>query len=101
MIIVGSDFHPAWQQIAVVDSESGEINEHKLVNGNGEAERFYRRLPVPSLIGIEACGNSQWLIELLQKLGHECGSGMQLRSVLAMFASRRRTDATPLTFSSF
>ena len=50
MIIVGSDFHPAWQQIAVVDSESGEINEHKLVNGNGEAERFYRRLPVPSLI---------------------------------------------------
>ena len=71
MIIVGCDFHPSWQQIAVLDTETGEVSEHKLVNGGGEAERFYRGLPVPSLIGLEACGNSQWLFELLQSLGHE------------------------------
>jgi transposase len=59
MTIVGCDFHPSWQQIAVFDTETGEVRENKLVNGNGEAERFYRQLPSPSLIGVEACGNSQ------------------------------------------
>ena len=69
MKIVGCDFHPCWQQVAVFDVETGEINERKLMNGDGEAERFYGDLPVPSLIGIEACGNSQWFIELLEPVG--------------------------------
>ena len=42
MIIVGCDFHPSWQQVAIFDSSTGEMVERKLVNGNGEAERFYR-----------------------------------------------------------
>jgi transposase len=49
MKIVGCDFHPSWQQVAVFDPETGEIVEHKLVNGNGEAERFYRELELPAL----------------------------------------------------
>src|SRR5215813_272901 len=91
MTIVGCDFHPAWQQIAVLDIETGETTEHKLVNGDGGAERFYQRLPVPSLIGIEACGNSQWLIELLQQLGHEVwlGDGAQIR---ASYVRKQKTD---------
>jgi hypothetical protein len=54
MIIIGCDFHPSWQQVAVLDSETGEVSEHKLINGDGEAERFYRGLPAPSLIGVSA-----------------------------------------------
>ena len=42
MFIVGCDFHPSWQQIAVFDNESGEVNEYKLSNGDGAAEQFYR-----------------------------------------------------------
>ena len=30
MIIVGCDFHPAWQQVAWVDTETGETSERKL-----------------------------------------------------------------------
>jgi len=70
-MVGGCHFHPSWQPIAALDVETGEITERRLMNGNGEAERFYQALPVPSLIGIEACGNSQWLIELWQRLGHE------------------------------
>jgi len=91
MIIVGCDFHPSWQQIAVLDTETGEVSEHKLTNGDGQAERFYRGLPAPSLIGIEACGNSQWLIELLQGLGHEVwiGDAAQIR---AGYVRKQKTD---------
>ena len=53
MIIGGCDFHPGWQQVAVFDSATGEIREEKLENGNGEAERFYRRLPSPARVGFE------------------------------------------------
>jgi transposase len=91
MIIVGCDFHPSWQQVAVFDSETGEVSEHKLVNGDGEAERFYRRLPASSLIGVEACGNSQWFIDLLQRLGHEVwmGDAAQIR---ASYVRQQKTD---------
>ena len=53
MTIVGCDFHPSWQQIAVFDPETGEITEHKLMNGDGEAERFYRAAGCP---GAGWCG---------------------------------------------
>jgi hypothetical protein len=54
MNIGGCDFHPGWQQIAVFDTETGEIETYKLSNGKGEAERFYRRLPSPAFVGLEA-----------------------------------------------
>ena len=40
MKIIGCDFHPSWQQVAWLDAETGETGECKLVNGDGEAERF-------------------------------------------------------------
>lgn len=89
--IVGCDFHPRWQQICVFDVASGELIEHKLMNGDGEAERFYRGLCAPALIGIESCGNSQWFIDLLQSLGHEVwiGDAAQIR---ASYVRRQKTD---------
>ncbi|MGA3032637.1 MAG: hypothetical protein ABSD70_05110 [Terracidiphilus sp.] len=91
MKIVGCDFHPRWQQIAVFDSDTGETNEGKLMNGDGEAERFYGDLSAPSLVGIEACGNSQWFIELLEGLGHEVwiGDAAQIR---ASYVRKQKTD---------
>jgi hypothetical protein len=64
MNIVGCDFHPSWQQIAVLETETGELSQYRLNNGNGDAERFYRQLAAPALIGIEASGNSQWFEDL-------------------------------------
>jgi transposase len=91
MHIVGCDFHPGWQQVAVLDTESGEIQEHKLENSSGEAERFYRQLSAPALIGLEASGNSQWFEDLLQGLGHEVwvGDAAQIR---ASYVRKQKTD---------
>ena len=91
MTIVGCDFHPSWQQVAIFDFSTGEIVEHRLVNGNGEAERFYRSLPVPSLIGLESCGNSQWFVELVEQLGHQVwiGDAAQIR---ASYVRKQKTD---------
>jgi transposase len=91
MLIVGCDFHPSWQQVAWMDSETGEVGEQKLVNGNREAEQWYRQLAAPALVGLEATGNSQWFVEMLQKLGHEVwiGDAAQIR---ASYIRKQKND---------
>ena len=85
MIIVGCDFHPSFQQIAMLDTETGATEEHKLMHTSGEAESFYRKLASPAVVGIETVGNDQWFVQLLQKLGHEVcvGDAAQIRQLRA------------------
>jgi hypothetical protein len=43
MIIIGCDHHPRFEQIAFVDTETGELQERRLQHRE-EAEKFYRDL---------------------------------------------------------
>jgi transposase len=91
MQIIGCDFHPSWQQIAWLDGSSGELVERKLMNGTGEAEAFYRALSSPALVGVEACGNSRWFLDLLERLGHEVWVG-DAAAIRASYVRRQKTD---------
>jgi len=90
-MIIGCDFHPSWQQVSWLDTETGETGEQKLVHASGDAKSFYARLPRPVLIGMEATGNSQWFIEVVQDLGHEIwiGDAAQIR---ASYVRKQKTD---------
>jgi transposase len=73
MIIIGVDFHPEFQQIAVVDTETGELSERRLNHPN-EAEIFYREVVSQSVqvrVGMEASGHARWFERLLGELGIE------------------------------
>src|SRR5277367_7163876 len=52
MNIIGCDYHPSWQQICWMDTLTGETRERKLDHASGEAEKFYRGLSGPVLIGM-------------------------------------------------
>lgn len=73
MRIIGCDYHPSWQQVCWLETTTGETGEQELASG--EAERFYRQLPEPALIGMESTGNCQWFVDLLGRLGHELWVG--------------------------
>lgn len=75
MRIIGCDYHPSWQQISWMDTETGETGEQKLEHAPGEAERFYRQLSEPALIGMESTGNCQWFVEMAAAAGHELWTG--------------------------
>ena len=45
MKYIGCDFHPSFQQIAMLDLETGELVERRLLHDNGEAKAFYEALP--------------------------------------------------------
>ena len=42
MIIIGVDYHPEFQQIALLDKDTGELQEKRLCHPE-EAEKFRRR----------------------------------------------------------
>jgi transposase len=71
MVLIGSDFHPSWQQVSWLNKKTGETGDQKLVHEPGAVEKFYRQFPAGSRIGMEATGNCQWFVELLASLGHE------------------------------
>ena len=53
MLIIGCDFPSRSQQIAMVDTKTGELMEH----GNGEAKKkFYAELQQPVRVGMEGTG---------------------------------------------
>lgn len=98
MIIVGCDFHPSYQQVAILNSETGEVKELMLTHRGGDVESFYRQLEGPAMIGMEAVGNSQWFLQMLQRLGHEVWVAMLPRSVPVTCVSRRPISAMRDTF---
>ena len=78
MIIIGVDYHPSDQYIALVDTETGEYEERQLNHSDEEAEKFYRELATRGVrvrVGMEATGYSRWFERLLAELGMELWIG--------------------------
>jgi len=89
MKIIGCDFHPSFQQIAMVDMPTGEYTERKLTPE--EARQFYAKLKGPVLVGMEACGNTLWFERLLAALGIELWLG-DAGKIRAMEVRKQKTD---------
>jgi hypothetical protein len=73
MLIIGVDFHPEFQQIAIVDTDTGEFQEKRLLHRE-EAEQFYRALSATGRkvrVGMEASGHARWLERVLAELQFE------------------------------
>jgi transposase len=58
MLIIGCDYHPGFQQIAFVDTVTGELQERRLQHRE-EGEKFYRDLAAKGMKGARGNG-SQW-----------------------------------------
>jgi transposase len=95
MIVIGCDYHPSWQQICWVDTATGETEERKLDHASGEAQRFYRQLPAPAVIGMESTGNCQWFVEMATTAGHDVwiGDAAKIRACDVRAQKHDRRDA--------
>jgi transposase len=90
--IIGCDFHPSYQQIMVLDLETGEVIEKALRHENKEEVRaFYAGLGGLVRVGIEASGQSQWFERMLAELGHEVWIG-DAAKIRASCERKQKTD---------
>jgi len=97
MMIIGCDYHPGFQQIALVDSETGELNERRLEHRQ-EAESFYRDLRAQGVsvrVGMEASGHARWCERLLGELQFELwiGDAAEIRTKRVRKQKTDRQDA--------
>ena len=97
IIGVGVDFHPEFQQIAWVDTESGEFQEQRLAHRE-DAEKFYRGLAAAGQkvrVGMEASGHARWFERLVAELQIELwiGDAAEVRTKRVRKQKTDRQDA--------
>src|ERR1035441_9064112 len=95
MIIIGVDFHPEFQQIASVDTETGEFQEKRLAHRE-DAETFYRALAGQKVrVGMEASGHGRWFERLVAELQFELwiGDAAEIRTKRVRKQKTDRQDA--------
>jgi len=98
MLIIGCDFHPSFQQVAIFDNQTGEEQVRRLGHRE-EAEQFYRSLAGQKVrVGMEACGHYPWFERLLAELGFELwlGDAAEIRARVVRKQKTDRRDAEHL-----
>src|SRR5947207_9886222 len=98
MLIIGCDFHPGFQQVAIFDKRTGEYQERALSH-RAEGEQFYRALAGQAVrVGMEACGHYPWFERLLAECGHELwvGDAARIRAMEVRQQKTNRRDAKQL-----
>lgn len=99
MLVIGTDYHPSFQQIAFCDTATGECGERRLLHSNGEAAKFYRSLSSELVrVGMEATGHSRWFERLLAELQFELwiGNPAKIRAARVGKQKNDRGDAEHL-----
>jgi transposase len=93
MLIIGCDYHPGFQQIAMLDTETGELQERRLKHPE-EAEQFYRTLATSAVrvrVGMESSGHARWFERLLGELNSELWIG-DAAEIRARRVRKQKTD---------
>src|SRR2546425_13021857 len=95
MTFVGCDLHTRMQQVAVLDTGTGEVSERQLAHDGSAIEEFYAALPGPVTIGIESTGYAVWFHALMQRLGHTLlvGDAAKIRAMVVRKTKTDRRDA--------
>jgi len=94
MLLIGCDYRPSVQQIAMLDTETGDYSEYRLKHSDGEAEKFYRDLKLHRAeirVGLEATGHRRWFERLLTELDCELWVGDAAR-IATMRVRKQKTD---------
>src|SRR3954471_14566365 len=93
MIIIGVDFHPEFQQIALLNTTTGEVEEKRLAHPD-EAEKYYRALgPAGETvrIGMEASGHGRLFERLAAELQFDLWIG-EAGEIRAKRGGKQKTD---------
>lgn len=70
-LYIGVDFHPHQQTVAWCDTRNGETETFDLAHDMEQVRKFYRELPEPAIIGIEASARAVWFENMLTDTGHK------------------------------
>jgi transposase len=87
--------HTREQQVALLNTDTGEVRGQKLSQLGDAVERFYAALSPPSPSAsktpVTLCGSTRWFHALLPRLGHTLLVG-EAAKIRAMVVRKTKTD---------
>ena len=94
MTFVGCDLHTRMQQVAVLNTDTGEVSERQLGHDGKEVEEFYAALPRPATSGLRARATPSGFIRHAP-LGNAplVGEAAKIRAMVVRKTKTDRRDA--------
>jgi transposase len=94
-LYIGVDIHARQQTLSYLDTEDGTTGQVELVHERDDVKGFYRKFQGEVIVGIEACGYTNWFEELIEQLGHKLlvGDAAEIRRLARRRQKNDRRDA--------
>src|SRR5438552_14910938 len=95
-LYIGVEIHARQQTVSFLDRADGTTGQVELKHEGDDLKGFYSQFQGEVIIGIEACGYTNWFEELMEQLGHQLlvGDAAEIRRLARR---RRRTIAATQT----
>jgi transposase len=94
-LYIGVDIHARQQTLSFLDTEDGTTGQVELVHERDDVKGFYCQFQGEVIVGIEACGYTNWFEELMEQLGHKLlvGDAAEIRRLARRRQKNDRRDA--------
>jgi len=94
-LYIGVDIHARQQTLSYLDTEDGTTGQVELQHERDDVKGFYSQFEGEVVIGIEACGYTNWFEELVEQLGHKLlvGDAAEIRRLARRRQKNDRRDA--------
>ena len=94
-LYIGVDIHARQQTLSYLDTEDGTTGRLELQHERDDVKGFYCKFQGEVIIGIEACGYTNWFEELIEQLGHKLlvGDAAEIRRLARRRQKNDRRDA--------
>ena len=94
-LYIGVDIHARQQTLSYLDTSDGTSGQVVLDHEGDDVKEFYRQFQGEVIIGIEACGYTNWYEVLVEELGHKLlvGDAAEIRRLARRRQKNDRRDA--------
>jgi transposase len=94
-LYIGVDIHARQQTLSYLDTDDGTTGQVELSHERDDIKGFYSQFEGEVIVGIEACGYTNWFEELMEQLGHQLqvGDAAEIRRLARRRQKNDRRDA--------
>jgi transposase len=94
-LYIGVDIHARQQTVSYLDTSDGTTGQVELSHERDDIKEFYSKFQGEVIVGIEACGYTNWFEELTEELGHKLlvGDAAEIRRLARRRQKNDRRDA--------
>ena len=94
-LYIGVDIHARQQTVSYLDTSDGTTGVVALSHERDDIKAYYSQFEGEVIIGIEACGYTNWFEELIERLGHKLlvGDAAEIRRLARRRQKNDRRDA--------